>query len=342
MDSSIYETDETVVTHASRRDEDVLRVVVTDGSSDIALSFLYRILSDEVFGPDQSIFVSVYEFPEKAVFLESVAIELTFFSPNLLHDITYGHDASVAFKDADIVFCIGSAREYAFSEQEHTDLFYKEYIYAARDYGEFIEKYAKRDARIIVLGNTAATVISRYARSIPRKNITALSFFNMQMAVAHIAAQADCHPTEVKNVIVWGNNNRYCFLDCRYMYLANGKEVTDDLKVWLRNDLPSIMQNTLRRPMYLRSMAYALAEHVKILWNGTPKDQWICMGVLSDHSYGISAGTFFCYPVYCKNKEYEIVQGLVDDEYISRYILDICRLTIRDVEIALELCGLDN
>lgn len=85
MDSSIYETDETVVTHASRRKEDVLRVVVTDGSSDIALSFLYRILSDEVFGPDQSIFVSIYEFPGKAVFLESIAIELTLCSPNLLH-----------------------------------------------------------------------------------------------------------------------------------------------------------------------------------------------------------------------------------------------------------------
>lgn len=77
------------------------------------------------------------------------------------------------------------------------------------------------------------------------------------------------------------------------------------------------MQNVLRRPMYLRSMAYALAEHVKTLWNGTPKDQWICMGVLSDHSYGIPAGTFFSYPVYCKNKEYEIVQVKDSDPYSS-------------------------
>lgn len=77
------------------------------------------------------------------------------------------------------------------------------------------------------------------------------------------------------------------------------------------------MQNVLRRPMYLRSMAYALAKHMKILWNGTPKDQWICMGVLSDHSYGIPAGTFFCYPVYCKNKEYEIVQVKGSDPYSS-------------------------
>lgn len=49
-------------------------------------------------------------------------------------DITYGHDASVAFKDADVVFCIGAAREYTFNEQEDKDLFFKEYIHAARDY----------------------------------------------------------------------------------------------------------------------------------------------------------------------------------------------------------------
>ncbi|KZC12679.1 PREDICTED: malate dehydrogenase, cytoplasmic-like [Dufourea novaeangliae] len=340
MDNVIVQ--ESVVTHASRCKSDVLRVVVTDGSSDIALALIYRILSDQVFGSDQSVFISIYEFQDRAVFLESVAIELTLCSPNLLHGITYSDNASIAFKDANVVFCIGSAREYAFNEQEYKDLFFKEYVRVAKAYGEFIEEYANRDARIIVIGNTAATIISCYAKSIPRKNITTLALFNAQIAAAHISARANCHPGEIKNIILWGNNNTYNFPDCRYMYLTNGNPITDDLKVWLRNDLPTIMQSLLSRPRYLRSMAYSLAEHCKILWNGTPDNEWVCMGVLSDHSYDIPAGMFFSYPVFCKDRNYDIVQGLVDDKYVGRYILSISRLMTRDVAAALKLCGLNN
>lgn len=32
------------------------------------------------------------------------------------------------------------------------------------------------------------------------------------------------------------------------------------------------------------------------------------MGVYSDSSYGVHEGIFFSYPVFCNDKEYEIVQ----------------------------------
>lgn len=49
-----------------------------------------------------------------------------------------------------------------------------------------IEQYAKRDVKVIVLGNTAATILSHFAKSIPRKNITSLSKYNMNICTAYV------------------------------------------------------------------------------------------------------------------------------------------------------------
>ncbi|XP_054012293.1 uncharacterized protein LOC128894530 [Hylaeus anthracinus] len=307
------EKGESVVTNVSLLKKNVLRIVVTDGTTEITLALLYRILSDNTFGH----LITLFRGP----------------------GVTYGHDESVAFKDADVVFCIGSAREYVFREEEYNGPFFKEYVRVAKFYGECIEKYAKKDARIIVLGNTAATIISRYAKSIPPKNITALAMFNLKMAATHIAERANCLPIDVKNIVIWGNNNCYSFPDCRYVYFANGKPVSDELIVWMRTSLQSIMRKVANRPRYIRSMACGLADHCKFLWNGTPENEWTCMGVLSDHSYDIRAGIFFSYPVFCKNGEYEIVKGLVADEYVRRYILDLSRLIFRDVAAAISVCN---
>ncbi|XP_076761655.1 malate dehydrogenase [Xylocopa sonorina] len=323
----------------SRR-KNVLKVAVTDGTTEIARSFVYRIFTDNVFGENQSVFVSLYELPEKATFMESVMIELTSFSPNLLNGISYSNNASVEFKNADVVICIGVAREYDFKSEEYNDLFFEEHVRVSKFYGEAIEKYAKRDAKIIVLGNTTATIISKYATSIPKKNITTLSLINLNIAAAQIAARAQCLATEVKNIIIWGSNGSYSFPDCRYAYLASGKTLSDSVKVWIRNVLPRNIQNVFNRPAHIRSIAYALAEHCKILWNGTPEKEWTSMGVMSDQSYNVRAGIFFSYPVYCRNGQYEIVQDLDHDRYIKKYILDLNILIYREIDVALKICDL--
>lgn len=64
---------------------DVLKIVVTDGATELALTFLNRILYDTVFGKDQLVFISIFEFKDKALLLETVEIELTSFSPSNLH-----------------------------------------------------------------------------------------------------------------------------------------------------------------------------------------------------------------------------------------------------------------
>ena len=68
------------------------------------------------------------------------------------------------------------------------------------------------------------------------------------------------------------------------------------------------MKRTLARSRYAKGVAYALADHCKILFRGTSNNEWTCMGILSDGSYGVPGGIFFIFPVHCKDGNYQIVK----------------------------------
>ncbi|KAI4489572.1 hypothetical protein M0802_011009 [Mischocyttarus mexicanus] len=252
-----------IVFDHSSHDRNVLRVVVTEASTEIALALMYRILSDKVFGDNQLIYLIAYETIEKALFLESIVIELTELSSDQLDGIIFTHEPSVAFKNADIVFCIGLARGYEFVEEEECDdTFFEECTLASKfhvtmkyfiidivqyltsDYdififkGEIIERYANRNVKVIVLGNVAATIISHYAKSIPRNNFTSLSIFNMKICATRIAAQTGCRVDQIKNIILWGINNKLTYPDCRYVSFNKDIIVNDRLHEWLKIDVP--------------------------------------------------------------------------------------------------------
>lgn len=70
--------------------------------------------------------------------------------PNFLGlGIIYSSDASVAFKNADVVFCIGSAREYVFFEEEYNSLFFQQHIHIAKFYVSAIIRFTKWNIKII-------------------------------------------------------------------------------------------------------------------------------------------------------------------------------------------------
>ncbi|XP_047363497.1 malate dehydrogenase, cytoplasmic-like [Vespa velutina] len=309
MDSLVNDVDddENVVFDDSSDDRHVLRIVVTEASTEIARALMYRILSNNVFENDRLIYLIVYETFEKALFLESIVIELTECSPAQL----YG---SQPFEKFLLLKFSYMPRGYEFMDEEYEDLFFKECALIAKFHGETLERYAKRDVKVIVLGNATATIISHYAKSIPKKNFTSLSKLNVKMCAAHIAARTGCRVDQIKNIILWGTDNKSTFPDCRYISFEKDVIINDCLRAWLKVDLPRILENILNRSWYTRSLAYALAEHCKLLWYGTEQDEWTCMGVYSDGSYGVHEGIFFSYPVFCDNKEYEIVQ--VSDIFI--------------------------
>lgn len=56
------------------------------------------------------------------------------------------------------------------------------------------------------------------------------------------------------------------------------------------------------------SAAKAAGDHMKDIWQGTPPNQWVSMGVVSDGSYGAPKDVVFSFPVSIKDKKWTIVQ----------------------------------
>jgi malate dehydrogenase len=49
--------------------------------------------------------------------------------------------------------------------------------------------------------------------------------------------------------------------------------------------------------------------------HGTPSDDWVSMGVVSDGSYGVPEGLMSGFPCRCEAGEYQIVQDLDIDDF---------------------------
>jgi malate dehydrogenase len=69
------------------------------------------------------------------------------------------------------------------------------------------------------------------------------------------------------------------------------------------------------------SAANAAVDHMRSWALGTPSDDWVSMGVLSDGSYGIAPGLIYSFPCRCQNGQWEIIQNLEINEF-SRQKMD--------------------
>ncbi|XP_016837901.1 malate dehydrogenase, cytoplasmic-like [Nasonia vitripennis] len=322
------------------------RVVITEATSFIARSLAYRILSDEIFGADQEIVLSLYDSGEQAMLLQTVAIEITACAPNLLKDVVYSSDTSLAFAGADWVFFIGKSRDYNFSKSQELqdDPFFIESVLETKKMAIALEKFAKIDVKIITLGNTSARLISEYAPSIPKNNITGVTLVLQRLAASAIAKKTGRLPSDVKNLIIWGTNSRSVFPYCGHAKFSDEKSVINEIcdDKWFKKTLPKLVEGVFRKCRYRISEALALAEHCKLLVQGTPPGEWTCMSVVSDGSYDVTPGHFFSFPLYCRDGNWEIVRDLYVEDYCKRIIKDIIVALDEKIEAALKICRRAN
>ena len=92
-----------------------------------------------------------------------------------------------------------------------------------KEQGGFIEKYAKKTIKVLVVGNPANTnalIASHYAPSIPKKNFTALTRLDQNRAVSQIAEKTNSRVEDVKDIIIWGNHSATQFPDVAHAYIT--------------------------------------------------------------------------------------------------------------------------
>ncbi|EDV58532.1 malate dehydrogenase, cytoplasmic [Drosophila erecta] len=303
-----------------------IRVVVTGAAGQIAYSLLYMIARGEVFGKDQPIVLHLLDIPPMVGVLEGVVMELADCALPLLVGVVPTTTPDVAFADVSAAFLVGAMPRK--EGMERKDLLSAN-VKIFRSQGQALDKFAKKDVKVLVVGNPANTnalVCSSYAPSIPRENFSAMTRLDQNRATSQIAAKLGLPTSAVKNIIIWGNHSSTQYPDAgQAKVTVNGtvKSVVDAINdtAFLQGSFVETVQKrgatviAARKMSSAMSAAKAACDHMHDWWNGTAPGQFVSMGVFSDGSYDSPKDVIFSFPVEIKNKQWKIVPGLTLSDF---------------------------
>jgi len=322
-----------------------LKVVVTGAAGQIAYSLLYQLASGYVFGPNQPVSLSLLDIGPMMTVLNGVVMELQDSALPLLRDVVATDNAAVAFKDIDAAFLVGAMPRK--EGMERKDLLAAN-VKIFKIQGQALDKYAKKSAKILVVGNPANTnalICSHYAPSIPKENFSAMTRLDQNRAAAQLALKAGCKVGEVKKVTIWGNHSSTQFPDAEQA-LIGGKPALSVVKdeAWLRNEFIPIVQKrgaaviAARKLSSAMSAAKAACDHMKSWFQGTPSGDWVSMGVFSDGSYNTPPGVMFSFPVTISNQKWSIVKGLCLSDFAKEKLALTGKELCEERDEAMEVC----
>jgi malate dehydrogenase len=282
-----------------------------------------------MLGPDQPVILQMLEITPALGALEGVAMELEDCAFPLLAGMVQTDDADVAFGDIDVALLVGAMPRK--DGMERSDLLSANGgIFKPQ--GEALSRSAKRDVKVLVVGNPANTnalIAQANAKDLDPGRFTAMTRLDHNRAVAQLAAKAGVHSTDVTKMTIWGNHSATQYPDVFHAEV-DGKPAFDAVgkdQAWLEGDfIPTVQQRgaaiiKARGLSSAASAANAAVDHVRTWSLGTAAGDWVSMGIPSDGSYGVPEGIISSFPVTCQDGQYSIVQGLDIDDF-SRERID--------------------
>jgi malate dehydrogenase len=296
-----------------------VRVAVTGAAGQIGYSLLFRIAAGEMLGPDQPVILQLLEIPQEKAqkALKGVMMELDDCAFPLLAGMVATDDPVVAFRDVDIALLVGAKPRGPGMERkdllmENAKIFVEQ--------GKALNRGAKRDARVLVVGNPANTnayIAMKNAPDLKPGNFTAMMRLDHNRALSQLAGKLGKPVGDIRKVTIWGNHSATQYPDVMHAEVGGQKlwPLIDD-QPWLEGAfIPTVQKRgaaiiDARGLSSAASAANAAMDHIRDWLKGTRDGDWVTMGIPSDGSYGIPAGVIYGYPVTCRNGQYQIVQGL--------------------------------
>lgn len=299
-----------------------VRVAVTGAAGQIGYSLLFRIASGAMLGPDTPVSLQLLEITPALGALEGVRMELDDCAFPLLSEVVCTDDADLAFGDADVALLVGAMPRKA--GMERSDLLSANGgIFQPQ--GQALSRSAKRDVKVLVVGNPANTnalIAMRNAPDLDPGRFTAMTRLDHNRAKSQLAQRLGVPVSQVTKMTIWGNHSTTQYPDLfhaevggRNVYQAVGDHD------WINGTyIPSVAKRgaaiiEARGASSAASAANAAIDHIRDWTLGTPAGDWVSMAIPSDGSYGVPEGIISSFPCTCENGVYSIVQGLEIDEY---------------------------
>jgi malate dehydrogenase len=323
-----------------------LRVTVTGAAGQIGYSLVFRIAAGDMLGPDQPLILQMLEIPQALSALDGVAMELEDGAFPLLAGVTPTDDPETAFAGADIALLVGAMPRKA--GMERSDLLSANgAIFTTQ--GRAIASAASPQVKVLVVGNPANTnalIAMSNAKGMERANFTAMTRLDHNRAVAQLAKRVDRPVGAIRRMTIWGNHSSTQYPDLFHCEVDGrpAVELVDD-QAWIDDVfIPTVAKRgaaiiEARGASSAASAANAAIGHIRDWWHDTPEGDWVSMGVPSDGSYGVPDGLMSSFPCICRDRKWQIVQGLEIDDY-SRVRIDASVAELMEERAAVEGLGL--
>ena len=318
-----------------------VRIAVTGAAGQIGYALLFRIAAGDMLGKDQPVILHLLEITPALPALQGVVMELDDCAFPLLAGVVATDDANVAFKDVDYALLVGARPRGAGMERKDL-LSANGAIFGPQ--GKALNAHAKRDVKVLVVGNPANTnalIAQANAPDLDPSCFTAMVRLDHNRAMAQLARQANAHVNDVKRMIIWGNHSSTQYPDIHHATVKGQLATELVADAWYRDSfIPTVQQRgaaiiKARGASSAASAASAAIDHMRSWALGTAEGDWVSMGVPSDGSYGIAPGVIYGYPVTCRNGKYEIVLKLDINEF-SRERMDASDKELREERAAVE------
>ena len=299
-----------------------------------------------MLGPDTKVILQLLEVTPALGALQGVKMELDDCAFPLLDGVVLTDDANVAFADADVALLVGAMPRKDGMER-------KDLLSANggifKPQGQAIAKNAKKDVKVLVVGNPANTnalIAMSNASGIDPRQFTAMTRLDHNRAVSQLSARVSRPVSSIKKLTIWGNHSTTQYPDLSHCEVDGkpAKSLVNDDKWIDETFIPTVAKRgaaviKARGASSAASAANAAIDHVRSWVLGTPAGDWVSMAVPSDGSYGVPAGLISSFPCICKNGKYEIVQGLAIDAY-SRAKIDASVAELQEERDAVSALGL--
>ncbi len=298
-----------------------INVTITGAAGQIGYALAFRVASGAMLGADQPINLHLLEITPALPSLQGVVMELMDCAFPTLNKVIATDDAKVGFRDCGAALLVG-ARPRGPGMERKDLLLANAQIFSAQ--GKVINEVARRDVKVLVVGNPANTnalIASRNAKDIDPRNFTAMTRLDHNRALAQLADKTGTHVTDVKRVIIWGNHSATQFPDLHHATVKGQPALSLVDPAWYAETfIPTVQQRgaaviKARGASSAASAASAAMDHIRTWMLGSAPGDYMSMGVPSDGSYGIAEGIVYSYPVTTANGSYTIVPGLAVNDF---------------------------
>jgi malate dehydrogenase len=318
-----------------------VRVAVTGAAGQIGYALLFRIAAGDMLGPDQPVILHLLEITPALPSLQGVVMELNDCAFPTLAGVVATDDANVAFKDVDYALLVG-ARPRGPGMERKDLLEANGAIFGPQ--GKALNDHAKRDVKVLVVGNPANTnalIAQQNAPDLDPKCFTAMVRLDHNRALSLLAEKTGKHNSDIKKMTIWGNHSSTQYPDLSQTTVDGKPALSLIDQAWYESDfIPTVQQRgaaiiKARGASSAASAASAAIDHMHSWALGTAEGDWVSMGIPSDGSYGIAPGVIYGYPVTVNDGKYTIVQHLSVSDF-SRARMDATEKELREERAGVE------